>query len=92
MFTRSEQLSKQANIKYIHIILDVDVGVKAYHMQWNNNNQYTFERFHALMHIPGAIVFCISWSTYKETLYESRMFQPDFMNTVLSDITSYTFY
>lgn len=35
MFTSPEELYKQANMKYIHIIVDVDAGVKTYHVQWN---------------------------------------------------------
>ena len=35
MFTGSEQLSKQANIKYTHIILDIDAVIIEFHVQWN---------------------------------------------------------
>ena len=35
MFTRSKQLSKQANIKYTYVTLDVGAAVKAYHVKWN---------------------------------------------------------
>ena len=35
MFTGSGQLSKQANIKYAHITLDVNVAIIEFHVQWN---------------------------------------------------------
>ena len=35
MFTGSGQLSKQANIKYTHITLDVNVAIIGFHVQWN---------------------------------------------------------
>ena len=35
MFTGSEQLSKQVNIKYTHITLDVNVAIIEFHVQWN---------------------------------------------------------
>ena len=35
MFTGSGQLSKQANIKYTHITLDVNVAIIEFHVQWN---------------------------------------------------------
>ena len=34
MFMRSEQLSKQENLKDTRITLDVGPAIKAYHMQW----------------------------------------------------------
>ena len=36
MFTGSEQLSKQANIEYIHITLDVGVAIKKFYVQRNH--------------------------------------------------------
>ena len=35
MFTGSGQLSKQANIIYTHITLDVNVAIIEFHVQWN---------------------------------------------------------
>ena len=35
MFIGSEQLSKQANIKYTHVTLGVGVTIKEFHLQWN---------------------------------------------------------
>ena len=41
MLTCPEQLSKQANIKYNHITLDVGVARKEFHGQWNQTKYWS---------------------------------------------------
>ena len=41
MFTGSEQLSKQANIKHTNITLDVGVAIKEFHVQWNQPENWS---------------------------------------------------
>ena len=41
MFIGSEQLSKQANIKYTHITFDVGVAFKEFHVQWNQPENWS---------------------------------------------------
>ena len=41
MFTGSEQLSKQENIKYTYVALDVGVAIKEFHVQWNQPESWS---------------------------------------------------
>ena len=74
MFTRSKQLSKQANIKYSYVALDVGAAVKAYHVNWNQLDKWSkiiihLGDFHALLDFFGSIGLYVSGSRFEKTLY-----------------------
>ena len=41
MFTCSEQISDQANMKYTHVTLDVGAAIKANHVQCNQSERWS---------------------------------------------------
>ena len=74
MFTRSKQLSKQANIKYTYVALDVGAAVKAYHVKWNQLDKWSkiiihLGDFHALLDFFGSIGLYVSGGRFEKTLY-----------------------
>ena len=76
IFEISQNLSKQANMKYMHIILDLGAAIKAFHVIWNQNEHWkniiisSFTIIH-LWHFPEALA-SMSLVAVSRKLYFSR--------------------
>ena len=53
IFEISQKFSKQSNMRYTHITLDVGAAIKAFHVVWNNKDQWS-----NIIHLE---IFMLSW-------------------------------
>ena len=53
IFEISQKFSKQGNMRYTHITLDVGAAIKAFHVVWNNKDQWS-----NIIHLE---IFMLSW-------------------------------
>ena len=76
IFEISQNVSKQANMKYTHIILDLGAAIKAFHVIWNQNEHWKniiihLGDFHAFMAFFGCVGKYVTGS-FSRKLYFSR--------------------
>lgn len=78
LFYVSRNLAKNANMKYVHITMDVGAAIKAFHVVWDDNNLWNdiiihLSDFHAVMAFFGVIGQYITGSGFEKNAYQSRL-------------------
>ena len=81
MFHRSEQMAKQSNMVYTHIVLDCGAAIKAYHVLWNNSDRFKniiihLGDFHTMQALFGVIGAYVSGSAFQDIIYQLGLCQP----------------
>ena len=89
LFEISQNLAKQANMKYTHITLDVGAAIKAFHVAWNDKTRWSniiihLGDFHAFMAFFGSIGKFVTGSGFEEIVYQSGLCTSGSMNGLLS--------
>ena len=88
MFHRSQQMSKQCNMRYTHITLDCGAAIKAYHVLWNNPDQFKdiilhLGDFHSMQAMFGVIGSYVSGSGFEDIIYQLGLCQPGTMKALI---------
>ena len=73
IFEISQNLSKQANMKYTYIILDLGAAIKAFHVIWNQNGHWKniiihLGDFYAFMAFLGCVGKYVTGSGFEEVV------------------------
>ena len=89
LFETSRKLTKNANMMYAHIIMDLGAAIKAYHVVWNDADYWNdiiihLGDFHTMMTFFRIIGTVISGSGFEEIVYQSGLCTPSSINTLLS--------
>ena len=89
MFTRSEEMAKQCNMKYTHITLDCGAAMKAYHVIWNNAERFKhiilhLGDFHTMQAFFGVIGAYVSGSGFEDVVYQLGLCQPGTMKALIA--------
>ena len=88
-FETSQNLSKQTNLKYVHIILDLGAAIKAFYVIWNQNENWKnmiihLGDFHSFMAFFGCVGKYVTGSGFEEVLFQLGLGTPGSMTGVLS--------
>ena len=70
---RAERLAKEANMKYVHIVMDCGTAMKMFHVIWNNPTEYS----KVFIHLAGEP----SWRTILHEKCENCWRNKIFSNT-----------
>ena len=78
IFEIPQNLSKQANMKYTHIILDLGAAIKTFHVIWNQNEHWRniiihLDDFYALIVFFGCVGKYVTGSGFEEVVVQSGM-------------------
>ena len=78
IFEISHNLSKQANMKYMHIIFDLGAAIKAFHVIWNQNEHWKniiihLGDFNAFVAFFGCIGKYVTGSGFQEVAFQSGL-------------------
>ena len=89
LFQVSRELSRQSNMSYAHITLDVGAAIKAYHVIWNNPVLWSdiiihLGDFHAMMAFFGVIGLLVSGSGFEEVLFQAGLCSSGSITGVIS--------
>ena len=89
IFEISQNLSKLANMKYMHIILDLGAAIKAFHVIWNQNEHWKniiihLGDLHAFMAFSGCVGKYVTGSGFKEVVFQSGLCTSGSITGVLS--------
>ena len=85
---RSERLSKEANMKYTHIVMDCGAAMKMFHVIWNNVERFAkviihLGDFHLMQAFFGVIGLYVKGSGFEDIVYQLGLCQPGSMNAML---------
>lgn len=89
IFHKSRELSKQANMSYTHITLDVGAAIKSYHVIWNNSVALSdivlhLGDFHAMIAFFGVIGCFVTGSRFEDVLFQAGLCSSGSVNALLS--------
>ena len=85
---RAERLSEEANMKYLHIIMDCGAAMKMFHVIWNNPEKYSkvlihLGDFHCMQAFFGVIGQYVTGSGFEDIVYQLGLCQPGSMNALI---------
>ena len=88
ILNRAERLSTEANMKYVHIIMDCGAAMKMCHVLWNNPEKYSnviihlgdFHFMQAFFDVIGRFASC---SGFEDIVYQLGLCQPGSMNAMI---------
>ena len=85
----STELALKANMEYVHVIMDVSAGIKAYHLMWNYPERWKLiiihlDDFHIFIAFFSVIGKFISGSDFEEIVYQSNLCTSRSLNAALS--------
>ena len=87
IFEISRNLSKQANMRYTHVIFDLGAAIKGFHVIWNQKEHWK-ERYHySPWRFPCIYgIFPMCWKVYgfEEVVFQSRLCTSGSITGVLS--------
>ena len=88
VFHKSEQLSRQANMKYTHITFDCGAIMKAYHVVWNNPDRFKniilhLGDFHCMKAFFSVLGSFVAGSGFEEIVYQAGLCQPGTIKSIL---------
>ena len=85
---RAERLSAEANMKYVHVIMDCGAAMKMFHVLFNNPEKYSnvivhLGDFHFMQAFFDVIGRFISCSGFEDIVYQLGLCQPGSMNAMI---------
>ena len=85
---RAEKLSKEANMKYCHIVMDCGAAMKTFHVIWNNTTRYSkvlihLGDFHCMQAFFGVIGQYVTASGFEDIVFQLGLCQPGSMNALI---------
>ena len=88
VFVRSEQMAKQGNMLYTHIVMDCGAAIKAYHVLWNNPERFSkiilhLGDFHFMQAFFKVIGNFVEGSGFEDIVYQLGLSQPGSMKAIL---------
>ena len=88
ILTRAERLSSEANMKYVHVIMDCGAAMKMFHVLWNNPDKYSnviihLGDFHFMQAFFDVIGRFVSSSGFEDIIYQLGLCQPGSMHAMI---------
>ena len=88
VFYQSRNISKQGNMKYAHIVMDVGAAMKAYQVIWNNPELWSdiiihLGDFHAMMMFFSVIGDYLKGSGFEEMVFQGKLCTPGSIKGVM---------